>query len=599
MNTRLQAILCSVGLGLSATAAAFAQAQAPAGPAGTDAIVFQAMTDELQRSVRQLALEKYGPPFFLAYQLADARTLTIKATLGELRQVDHDPIRAHNIRLMVGDYALNDENFVGSRQGFFFGGSGGGSLPVPLENDYLALRRAFWIVTDRSYKTALERFQQKLTALKQQNKSESEQLDDYSRITPTQRMVPGAKVTFDQPRWERVAQEVSSVFRAYDQVMSSTVYLFLVDASLYLASNEGTRVKVPVQLACLWVNVFTQAQDGEPLTDALAYYAPTPDQLPSVDQMKRDARGLAEFIAALRQAPVLTEAYAGPVLFEGQAVAEVIAQKLFDDDGLIAYREPVYAVENPGRSSNLNRLDARVNQRICSSKLTIKAVPKLKTSQGVPLVGSFEVDAEGVVPRDELVLVEKGFLRTLLNDRVPTLKVKESNGHARPAMSQGGYFTTQKAPGVIEVSYADGQPLASFRKTVLREAAENGFETIYVVRKLQTQNPGMNREMYAAVGRSSALAQPVAIYRVQVKTGEEQLMRSAVFSEFPITNFKRITQGCSEPLVYNTVMSRGGTEVPVSLIVPQGLVFDDVSIEKGKITKPKLRLVPNPVVATK
>jgi hypothetical protein len=39
--------------------------------------------------------------------------------------------------------------------------------------------------------------------------------------------------------------------------------------------------------------------------------------------------------------------------------------------------------------------------------------------------------------------------------------------------------------------------------------------------------------------------------------------------------------------------------VPFSFIVPDALVFDDVSLEKAKTTKPKLRLVANPVVAQK
>jgi hypothetical protein len=189
-------------------------------------------------------------------------------------------------------------------------------------------------------------------------------------------------------------------------------------------------------------------------------------------------------------------------------------------------------------------------------------------------------------------------LRSLLNDRVPTPKVREPNGHCRPAVARG-YFTTMKAPGVIQVAYADGLSLAALRKKAQREAADSGLDAYYVVRKLQAQNPGMNREMYMAAARNSALSQPVALYRVAVKTGAEQLVRSAVFSDFPVTNFKRILQGCKDQGVYNALGSARGAELPVSFIVPQGLLFDDVSLEKVKITKPKPRPVPNPVMAQK
>ncbi|MCX6906166.1 MAG: metallopeptidase TldD-related protein [Verrucomicrobia bacterium] len=590
MKSFSKATLLSVGLVAMLARALPAQGEA-------NELIVKAMRDELQRNISQLTLEKYKPPFFLAYQFVDVHTLNIRAALGELRQAQENPVRTDFVRLMVGDYALNDENFVGGRGGLFAGGSG--ALPVPLENDYAAIRRAFWIQTDRIYKSALEEYDQKLTALKQQNKSESEKMDDYSRIVPTNLVVKGPSFVFDKPRWEKVARDVSGLFRSCDQIMSSSVVIAFADATVYLVSNEGTQVRFPVSVACLWVNVFTQAEDGEPLTDHLTYCAPTPAQLPPVDQIKADAQGLADFIVALRKAPVLADSYSGPVIFEGSAVAAVMAEKLFDEEGLIASREPVYAVENAGQQGNMNRLESKINQRICSNKLTIKAVPKMKSFNNIPLVGSFEVDAEGVVPKDELVLVEQGILRTLLNDRVPTLKVKQSNGHSRPVLSRGGYFTAQKAPGVIEVTYAGGLPMSSFRKEILREAADNGLSSIYLVRKLQQQNPGMNREMYYAAARSAALSQPVGLYRLNVKTGEEQLVRSAAFSDFPITTFKRLTQGSKDQRVDNTLLSNSGMDVPVSFIVPQGLVFDDVSLEKVKITKPKLRLVPNPVLAEK
>jgi len=563
---------------------------------GAEEVIFKAMEDELRRSVSQLALEHYQPPFFVAYQLADVRTLTVKATLGELCQSQEHHLRPDWMRLMVGDYALNDENFVGGRPSFFLGASD--FLPLPLENDYAAIRRAFWAQTDGIYKSALETYDQKLTALKQQNKSDSERIDDYTKVAPTHLIVKSDPINFDQPRWEQAAKELSAVFRSYNQVLSSVVFLSFVDASVYLTSSEGTRVRFPVSVACLWINVFTQAEDGEPLADHLAYCARTPDQLPPLARLRAEAKGLADSILALRTAPVFADAYTGPVLFEGDAVAILVFQKLFDQQqGLISFREPIYAVDNPGQARNADRLEGKVGQRICSNRLTIKAVPKRQSFGDLPLVGTFEVDAEGVVPKDELVLVEHGILRTLLNDRVPTQTVKESNGHSRLALMGGGYLTPMKAPGVIEVSYADGSSLPELRKELLSEAAANGLNSIYLVRRLNRMNPGMNRDMRGASIRTPVLSRPAALYRVDTKTGAEQLVRSAVFSEFPVTNFKRVTKGCKDQQAFNLVLPVGSAELPVSFILPQALVFDDVSLEKARTTRPKLRLVPNPILA--
>jgi hypothetical protein len=304
-----------------------------------------------------------------------------------------------------------------------------------------------------------------------------------------------------------------------------------------------------------------------------------PEQLPAIDKMKQDIKQLADNLVALRKAPLMGDSYSGPVIFEGSAVADLCAQKLFRGNGLMASREPVYAVERPNQG-NTNKFDNKINQKICSENITIKSTPKLKTFNNIPLIGSFEVDAEGVVPKDELVLVDKGILRTLLNDRIPTPKVKESNGYYRFGV-RGSSVLTQKAPGVINISYDNGENLKSIRKAVLKEAEKSGLEYIFVIRKLEGSS-----------GRNLPISKPFSIYKVSVKTGEEQLIRSAVISEFQTTAFKQITKGTKEQNVYNTLLNGS---FPVSFIVPQAIVFSDINIEKDKTTKPKLPVVSNPV----
>ncbi len=549
--------------------------------------IFKAMNDELNRNISNLMLGKYKPPFFIAYRLNYTKKLSIEASLGSIIQSEENIGKSPNIRLMVGDYSLNDENFVGGSRRF---SSGGGYLPLPLDNDYSAVRRSFWIMTDQVYKSSIESYEQKLTALKQQNKEESEKLDDYSKIAPVNLMLNLIPVTFDKTRWENIAKDISGVFKTYSLIASSSVDLYFINGSFYYVTNEGTKIKFPGSIACLLVNANTQAEDGEPLKDHLLYYALTPDQLPPVEKIKQDVKQMANNLSARCKAPVMEDAYSGPVIFEGDAVAELFLQKLFGSNGLIASREPVYAVERQ-EQGRINKFDNKINQRICTANITIKATPKLKSFNNVPLIGSFEIDAEGVVPKDELVMVDKGILKTLLNDRVPTPKVKESNGYCRLTLGGG----TQKAPGVINVSYNNGNSIDSVRKNTLLEAEKDGLDHIYIVRKVEVSNMGMNQSGNSYEGRNLPISEPIAIYKVSVKTGEETLVRSALISEFPVTAFKYIAQGTKEQIVYNTLKG----SVPVSFIVPKALVFNDISIEKDRSTKPKLPIVPNPVITQK
>jgi hypothetical protein len=549
-----------------------------------DEVIFSAMNDELNRNISNLNLGEYKPPFFVGFRINYANILSIKASLGSIVHSEESIGKSPNVRLMVGDYSLNDENFVSSSKSY---SSGSFYLPLPLDNNYGAIRRSLWIMTDRVYKSAIEKYEQKLTALKQQNKEESEKLDDYSKVTSVNMILRNEQVKFDRTKWENATKNISLIFKAYPQITGSSVTLYCLNSSFYYLTNEGTKIKFPVSIACLLVNANAQAQDGEPLRDHVLYFALTTDQLPPVDKIKLEAKQMADNLTTLCKTTVFEDSYSGPVLFEGDAVAEVFLQKLFGPNGLIASREPVYAVERQEQGA-INKFDNKINQRICTENITIKATPKLKSFNNIPLIGNFEIDAEGVVPKDELALVNKGILKTLLNDRVPTPKVKESNGYCRLTIAGN----TQKAPGIINVIYNNGVSLDSIRKGALKEAEKNGFDYLYVIRKVEVPNMGMMASVSSEEGRTLPVTKPIDIYQVSVKTGQETLVRSAVVSDFPLTAFKHIIQGTKEQIVYNTLKG----SVPVSFIVPRAILFDDISIEKDRGTRPKLPVVSNPVV---
>lgn len=547
------------------------------GQSKADSIILKAMNDELKRNMTRLTFDKYKPPFYIAYQIMDTRTTVIQSTLGSIIQSQENSGRTNNVRLMVGDYSLNDENFNGGSGDF-----SGTYLPIPAENDYEGIRRAFWSMSDQVYKSAVNNYEHKLTALKQQVNNNNERLDDYSRITPMKWIADCPKITIDKTKWEEMIKKLSSAFKPYKEILSSRVNFFYINSTIYYTTSEGTRLQYPARIAYLSVGAETQAEDGEPVSDFLTYYAQTPDGLPPVEKMAADIQNLIKNVQDLRKAPVIGDSYSGPVVFEGEAAAELFAS-LFSRDGLIASREPVSMF--PGPSIGAGRFENKMNQRICPENISIFSTPKLKTFNNIPLVGSFDVDAEGVVPKDNLVLVDKGMLKTLLNDRIPTSKVKESNGNCRLDLFRGA---SDKAPGVINIRYDGGKPTKSMAKTAQKEARKNGLEYFYIIRKLDK-----NAEMPFSGGNMS-VSRPIAIYKVSVKTGMEQLVRSAFISEFEISDFKKIIGGAKEQFIYNTIYTDGAGGYPATFIVPQSVVFSDINIEKDKGTRPQKPIVPNP-----
>lgn len=542
-----------------------------------DSILMKAMNDELKNNMERLSFDKYKPPFYMAYQVTDSRFLIIRATLGSIVQSQDNTGRSNNMRLMVGDYSMNDENFSGGG-GYY----SSGYLPIPAEDDYAAIRRAFWSMSDQVYKSAINNYEQKQIALKQQINNNTEKLDDYSRITPLKKIMDVPQVTFDKTKWENVAKNISAEFKTYKDIFSSQVNILFVNATFYNTTSEGTQLRYPFGVAYITVRAETQADDGEPLEDYLEYCSPTPDQLPSADQIKNDIKKLSENLLALKKAQAIEESFSGPVIFEKSAVAELFAS-LFDENGLIASREPVSMYAGPS-VGNFSKFENKINQRVCPENITIASVPKTREFKGIPLVGAYEADAEGVVPGERLILVEKGILKTLLNDRIPTHKVKESNGHCRVDVLRG---STDKAPGVADITYENGKPMKTLVKQAQKEAQKNGLEHFYIIRSLDK-----NSVMGFSGGN---ISKPISIYKVSVKTGEEQLVRSAFISEFEVADFKKIIGGTKEQFVYNTIFASGRGSFATSFIVPEAILFSEIAIEKNKGTQPQKPVVPNPL----
>jgi hypothetical protein len=290
------------------------------------------------------------------------------------------------------------------------------------------------------------------------------------------------------------------------------------------------------------------------------------------------------------------------VLLEDQAVAEFFAQRLFGGNGgLLAHRQPIISNAGAGyRSSSDETLDDRIGRRILSRDLSIKAMPSLKKFNGIKLLGSYEVDAEGVRPPSELVLVENGMLKTLLSNRTPTRKVRSSNGHERPVIS--GYSTTKMlGPSVIRVSTSEGKSGEQLKRELIERARGEGLDYGLLVRSLHPQfiGSGSLSWMGLTTGKrgSSSLTRPLLVYRVYVEDGHEELIRSVQLDDISISTLRHILGVAEKQFVYNTqatIQWRSG--IPASFIVPEAILLEELDIKKEQRGyTPKLPIVPSPL----
>jgi len=589
----------------------------------TQEIIQRAMRDEMVRNINRLELENLQRPFFIAYTIRDAKVMEITATLGAIVNSNENHYRNHYVRLMVGDYNVNDENFFD-----FSGGSHRrtllrGANRLPLEDDYSGIRRALWIATDNLYKSATEQYERKKAALEQQTLSEEDKaLPDFSKTAVVKFTSPPRKFAVERAKWEKTAKEISGIFRDYPDIYSSQVHIFFYKSDVYFTNSEGTETIQPLTLAAVQINASTQAVDGTPLSDHLLSYSNIPQDLPSLKSIKKKLNNMAKDLLALRTAPVLEDSYTGTVMLVDQAVAEFFAQRFFTgSSGLLSSRKPI--VSDARAASFLDRskgdpLEDKIGRRIIARDLTIKALPGLDSFAGKKLIGNYFVDEEGVKPPSEIILVENGTLKTLLNNRIPTKKIAKSNGHQRPIIGKGSTASNNLGPSIISVTTSNGMSEKEIKQELLQLAQDEGLDYAIVVRKLKSSvtGPIQRFDPMAYLARSRrgqqgpTLSNPILVYRVYVKDGREELVRSVKLGSLALSTLRRITGVGKKRTVYNTLVpSASGPAgllsfslpssnqgIPASFIVPQSLIIEELEVENEKSDfTPKLPVVPSPL----
>ena len=153
----------------------------------------------------------------------------------------------------------------------------------------------------------------------------------------------------------------------------------------------------------------------------------------------------------------------------------------------------------------------------------------MKEFAGKQLVGSYEVDSEGVKAQS-VKLVDNGILTNYLTGRQPLRDFPDSNGHGR-ATPGGG---PQPSLGVLLFKSAEPETAKALNEKLRQMASEEGKAYGY---RVETLGPGNS---------------PRLLYRVYVTDGHEELVRGAVFNELDVRALRNdLAAMGDDPLVSN------------------------------------------------
>ena len=577
------------------TLAFFAAVSFVACAADDSGAVLKAMHDELEHSkgLDSVNLEK---PYFIAYIVEDGQTFSAVASLGGIISTSETRFRAPRLQVRVGSYQFDNTNYVGSGAHF---GSRYDIERFPLEDSYTVLRRYLWLATDQSYKSAVEALARKRAALK--NVSAGEPLADFAHAEPVHFREQVPDEPLDETGWANSLRSLSRIFTEFPQVLSSSVDLLAAKDVRYLVNSEGTEVQTGGHALTLEISAEGQAADGMFVRDATGVYSRDYQHFPGEAELASMVRRVAEHTAELARAPV-GETYNGPVLFQGVAGAQLLAQLL--GRNLVLTRKPV---NEPGRPNLApgSELDGRLAARVLPEGMNVVDDPTLTEWHGQALFGNMRVDEEGVAPKP-LTLIDKGILKNFLLTRQPVTGFAESNGRAQ---LPGAFGAESATITNLLVTASETVPLADLKKQLIQICQARNQAYGIMVRKLDfpsTAPMDELRRLMAANARegnggSYPVSLPILIYKVD-KDGKEELIRGVRFRDLNVRSLRDIRAAGDDSNVLNYLENgapmavRGlGSYVAEASVVAPSLLVDDLEVRKLDDELPKLPIVPPPL----
>lgn len=553
-------------------AAAPALAAAPTPSPDARVKLLDAMASELTRNQQQLKMQSHEPPYFMSYQLKDYEQQAIAARYGAVFMDDGYRERKLYVDVRVGTYDFDSSVPEGLEFSFSTKGTSYISRKEgPLDDSPLALRTALWLITDEKYKSALFQYLKKkgedVYAVEDPQRPPS-----FTKEKPATHVQPPLNAPFNRERWVKLAREVSAQFNKHPELFDSEVRVTTDKVTRLFVSTEGTRLVTEEVIYGLHVSAVTRAPDGQLLDDSRNYYSPTEAGLPDDAKVREAAAKVIEELLALRAAPAI-DPYTGPAILAPEAAGvlfhEAVGHRLEGDrqDG-----------DSEGKT-----FKGQVGKLVLPSFISIHDDPSLKVLNGEPLNGYYLFDEEGVKGQ-RVTLVEKGVLRNYLLGRRPVEGFLQSNGHGR---SQGTLKPVARMANLL-VESTKAVSDAELKRLLINEAKRQGKPYGLIIRDITGGNTNTSSYGYQAFK-----GVPRMVYRVDVKTGQESLVRGVEIVGTPLSAVNRILASGQKPGIFNGFCGAESGNVPVSTIAP-AMLLQEIELQRAVEGKDRPPILSSP-----
>ena len=558
--------------------------------------IMNAMKDELNRSMNNLKIENLEKPYYIEYKLTLSHQYRTSSELGQIID-NNDPLRITlDVGVRIGDYKFDNSNFFDI--GFSFFGSTDDeenyqNRNLPIELTYDNLRREIWLATDAAYKQSSEVYSKKIATLK--NIIRNDTIPDFSIVPPTKSYDTLRTKDFDFAKYTNLVKELSKIFQNYPQIFVSQVAFEYLQNRIFYVNSEGMEYIKDNFFTGLESIAFAQKEDGTPIINHFHSYAKHPESLPNADSLSKVINKMASITEKSLALSSLDEPYNGPVLIVGEATGELISRSFAPN--LMAQRQKLTESSMGIMSQRNNAFQKKIGGRVLPEFMSVVDDPSQNTFENVDLLGTYKIDDQGVQP--EIVkLVDKGYLKTLLNDRTPIKRLLISNGHR-------GDGTITYSNLFFEVEKDKQMNNQDLKAKLIELIKQRDLPFGIIITKIANQNIMATSIMSKTFGITSYLVEQnsspiIEAYKIY-QDGKEELVSNIQISSMNVQSFKDIIFTGNENYVYNHLslnqggfMGEGSPYIPTSIISPS-LLFEDLEINPIEKDTPKPPFYSNPV----
>lgn len=527
-----------------------------------DNFYFNAMKDELARTLKSLHRPGIPRPFYGAYKVEHLQEVSAVASLGALYPAIESDGQVNVFAVL--DIGTREHDSLGyANESYHYEHAYTPRRAWSVAKNYHGLRQALWEVTDDAYVFAAETYQQKQAYKRQKNMPQHGPDFVPGKQGSYVEEIPAFK-TYDLPALQALAAQLSAKGTAHAYLEEFEVEISPVQKDTYYLNSLGGFYQRSRAAVYVGWKARLRNEDGykKSLTRRL-WLADLNEQTQATLAQKTD-----EFLQDLDAVYYAKKAgtYVGPVLLTpaaaGGFIKTVLVRNLQNVSPLLSRK-----VETDPAAGKLRD---KLNLRVMSNVVDVTDQPFEKEFNGMPLGGFMPVDDEGVRAQT-LQLVSGGKLYALPRSGRPVAKGDTSNGHARmtdrslPREMLTNVFVTAKNP----------VPAADLEKQLLEKCRALELEYCYILPVFPSMNKNQTdvvsaQKIYSADGRKET------VYGLKLSDVTPRSLRDIVAAG----NDAEITY--IQPLVY------GGDFVPEQSVVTPSLLLEELELvpDDKKADKP-------------